>query len=230
MEAASLIKLPILAEVFARVEAGSLTWKSSYPVIQSHIVGGSGKLKLVKPGTKVSLKTLTELMIAESDNTATEMLTNLIGISSVNRRAKSLGMTQTIMGRHIWDFEAINIGKDNYTTANDLLSFFENIYKCALNNYPLPGISKSSCQIMLDILKKQKNKGMIPKYLPVTLPVAHKTGELTGVTGDAGIIYLLNNPLIMCILINETNNDAAREDIARFAKKTIDLVQKGAKK
>ena len=122
-----------MLEIMARVDAGDLKWNNLYTVRKEHQVGGSGKLKEVKTGTKVSLKQLTELMIIESDNTATEVLTDIIGLEAVTKRAKNIGMTRTVMDRRIWNFDAIVLGKDNLTTARDLFTFFYKIHACANN-------------------------------------------------------------------------------------------------
>lgn len=216
-----------MAEVVARIENKTFKWDDVFSVQIKNQVGGSGKLKEVPPETKVSLKQLIELMIIESDNTATEMLTEITGMPAVTKRAKSLGMPKTVMSRRIWDFEAINKGKDNLTTSSDLLHFFDNLHGCAVSNKSLTGFSQYSCQVMLDILKQQKNRKMIPRYLSNKTSVAHKTGELTGVVGDAGIVYI-DPPVIFSILANNTDNDKAREGIAKFVKTAIDILQKGA--
>lgn len=215
--------------VMARVDAGSIKWNDFYKIKKEDQVGGSGKLKEVKAGARISLKQLTELMIIESDNTATEVLTDIIGLDAVTKKAKDLGMAKTVMGRRIWDFDAINRGKDNLTTARDLSTFFYKINACANNKINISGLSSSSCRMALDILKRQKNRKMIPRYLPEEVKVAHKTGELTGIVGDAGIVYIGNNPVIICFLSNQTNNLQAREGIADLAKMTVHYLQKGAK-
>ena len=211
------------------MEAGLMKWEDQFVIKKVHQVGGSGKLKDVKPGTKMSLKQLTELMIIESDNTATEVLTEQVGLDAVTKRAKKFGMTKTVMWRRIWDFGAITQGKDNFTTARDLLTFFHKTYSCAEDNVLLPGFSRAGCKKMIDILKRQKNRKMIPRYLSPNIQIAHKTGELTGVAGDAGIVYINGNPVILCFLANDTDNLQAREGIARFTKMVIHYLQKGAK-
>lgn len=218
-----------MVEVMARVDAGKLRWNELYVVKKEHQVGGSGKLKEEKTGTKITLKQLTELMIIESDNTATEVLTDIVGLESVTKMAKNIGMTKTVMRRRVWDFNVIDQGKDNLTTAKDLATFFNKIYSCANNKINISDLSNLSCRMALDILKQQKNRTMIPRYLSKEIQVAHKTGELTGVVGDAGIVYIDNNPVIISVLANQTNNPKAIEEIANLAKKAVQYLQKGAK-
>ncbi|MGH7246239.1 MAG: serine hydrolase, partial [Candidatus Levyibacteriota bacterium] len=98
-------------------------------------------------------------------------------------------------------------GEDPTTTASDIALFFEKLYKGQM-------INSTYANTMLDLLKQQKLNEKIPKYLPDSVPVAHKTGELEGVTHDAGIIYAPNSPYILVALSDSDSPDFANERIA----------------
>jgi beta-lactamase class A len=153
-------------------------------------------------------------MITKSDNTATDMLINLVGMENVEETAGKFGMKNTTLQRKIYDFEQIDQGRDNLTTPEDMYFLFYNLYEDK-------DLSEASGEELVNILKGQKNMKMIPKYLPENVSCAHKTGGLTGIVHDCGIIYPPSGKPYILILMgkNVTDTEGAEEKFAILSKK-----------
>ncbi len=200
--AASIAKVPILVEVARQVEFGMLAWDTQYTVPHVAHAASSGVLADLAADLRPSLHDLAYLMIAISDNTAANVLLDLVGMEAVNVTMYQLGLHSTRIERHFMDVAARKAGRENWTTAGDmalLLSFF-----CA---DLLPGRDA-----MLRMLLRQNDNGTISAYWNEETPYAHKTGELAGIVHDAGILYppypqpSLQSPLIIVIMTAEQND------------------------
>lgn len=211
--AASLIKVPILIEVFKEAQEGRIRLDRKLIVTRKDQVGGSGILKNVPPGSKISVMKAATLMIQESDNTATDMLIRLVGMEAVNGTTGKLGCRKTLLERTIWDFDAADRGRDNVTTPHDMAFMFASIENTSFLN-------KDSCLAMKSILLEQKRRDLMTADLPKDLPVAHKTGELSGILHDCGIIYVSGRPYILCLLgKNIRDAGKAQESWRRISQK-----------
>lgn len=129
-----------------------------------------------------SIKDLITLMIIQSDNTATNVLIDRLGIENINNFIKEQGYKSTILERKMMDFESAKKGKENYTCAEDVFLLFDKLYNGNL-------INKEYDSIMLQILKLQLDNAMMRMYLPDELEIAHKTGDISCVKHDTGIVY-----------------------------------------
>ncbi len=191
--AASMIKVPIMYEIMRQAAARKLSLNDSLEVTSGYITGGAGILKELRAGITMTIRELVTLMIILSDNTATNMLIDVAGMDAVNKTMDSLGLKSTVLRRRMMDFAAAQAGKENETSAADLARLFAGIY----TSIGLPPAYGSS---MLDILKRQQIRDKLPFYLPEETIIAHKTGTLTGVEHDAGILFLPGGPYIVCVL------------------------------
>lgn len=220
-QSASIVKLHILVEYAYQIEEGSILPEEKIKLKDSYKVGGAGTLKDKPSGEKYTLETLCVYMITISDNTATDMLIDRLGMKNIEERMKKLGLKNTTLKRTIYDFGSINEGKDNLTTPLDMCRLLTGIY---YERIPSPKGSK----MILDILKKQKCNHLIPAKLPPGTTVAHKTGqlELLGVLGNVGIIYPAKNanPYILCLLAkNITSTEKAER---AFSNISLDIFEK----
>lgn len=197
-ESASLMKLLVLAELHKDFQMGTRAPTDKIILKEEHQVGGSGQLKKAKPGTSYTLEELATVMITESDNTATQMLTDLIGLKTLTESAIGLGLAETTIERDIYDFAAIDRGKDNYITGRDASIFLK-----LLARDQLPGSQK-----MHEILEKQKRNDMIGSGIPEGVRIAHKTGELNGILHDAGIVYAPRGAYVLVMLGDEVTDKA----------------------
>lgn len=209
---ASLAKVPIMCACFLAAEEGLLRLDRQVTLKTSDKLAGSGILKDVRPGTVFTVEELIGLMIYDSDNTATNILTNLVGIDYLNRAFNRLGLEHTDLSRRVADYRLRDRGIENYTTAGDIALLLERIYRRQLLN-------KKLSEQCLKVLKLQRVNDRIPRNLPVEVAVAHKTGLERNVCHDAGIVFGANGDLLICILTKHNNPNAlfAKDFIAQLA-------------
>jgi beta-lactamase class A len=193
LPSASLVKIPIMAACFNAVVEGSLKLDETIRLQNAYKVSGSGILKQESPGKEYTIEKLIELMIAESDNTAANMLIERIGKDYLNDFFKRIGLKNTNLAREMMDFEGRKEGVENYTTSRDMALLLEKMYYGRLLNASL----SKKC---LQILTNQKVNDRIPKKLPAETIVAHKTGLEKGICHDAGIVYTTKGNFLICVL------------------------------
>jgi beta-lactamase class A len=204
--AASIIKVPIMLEVFKQRDEGRLSLNDEFVLKENDKVPECGYLQYRPAGTRISIKKLLNLMITQSDNTAAKILTRKVGERNINKTLKKLDLTSTVIRDQT--MLSKTVGSNNITTPFDTLKLFEMIYR----QKPM---SKESCQEMMTILKAQKMRWGIPKAIPQGIEVAHKTGSLRGVYHDAGIVYSQNGPFILCVFTKNFTNDFKAVDVLR---------------
>jgi len=209
---ASLAKLPIMAACFLADREGRVKLDRRVILKKSDKLSGSGILKNVQPGASFTVEKLIGLMVYESDNTATNILTNLLGVAYLKMTFNVLGLKHTSFSRRVADFNSRNRGIENYTTAQDMAYLLEKIYRGEL-------VSRRASEKCLQLLKLQRVNDRIPKYLPAQAFVAHKTGLERAVCHDVGIIFSCRGDLLICVLTGHANPDAqvAKEFIAQVA-------------
>lgn len=206
--AASVIKLFIMAEAFAQFESGSLRRDEEFAVEPAAKMPSCGALTYLHDGIRVTALDLVTLMIILSDNTATNLLIDRLGIDAINRRIKQIGAEGCRLNRKLFDAEASSRGIENYITASGVAKLLRMIWKEEL-------VSPSASREMLAILKNQRLNGKIPFFLDC--PIAHKTGEDSGITHDAAIV-LSDRPFLLTVFSNQTDVPACErfmQDLAR---------------
>ncbi len=206
--AASVIKVAMMAACFQAVDDGELALDEQLPITAGNRVPGSGQLKNQRVGVQVSVDELMRGMIAESDNTAANMLIDRLGMPRFAGYFKQLGLSQTSLSREMMDFKARRRGVENYTTAEDTALLLERAYRRQL-------ISPEWSDHAIALLKQQKLRDRIPARLPPDTLVAHKTGLENHVCHDAGIVYTPQGDVLVCVLTQH------RERTARAAKHLI---------
>ena len=188
---ASTIKLAIVYELFAQAEEGRLRLEQPVTLDRSKAVGGSGVLNELGTPT-LSVRDYATLMVVLSDNTATNVLIDLLGMDSVTRRMAALGLPATRLRRHMADLAAARRGDENVSTPADIVRLLE-------------VLSKNPDAVAL--LKKPK-ASRLRAAIPPEVPVADKPGELEGVRVDAGIVYARNRPFILCVMTTYLKSEA----------------------
>jgi beta-lactamase class A len=150
-------------------------------------------------------------MITDSDNTAANMLIDLLGFDYLGLTFRELGLEQTNLSRKMMDFRSRAKGVENFTTPREMADILEMIYHRTCVG---PQVSEKC----LAVLKEQKVNDRIPRYLPRKLSVAHKTGLEHKVCHDAGIVFTEKGDVLICVL-TEGNTGAyiAKRMIARIA-------------
>lgn len=194
--AASVIKVPIMVEVFRRVEAGNLALDTYLPVREEDKVPSCGILRMMHQGLSVTVEDLCSLMIVISDNTATNILINALGMEALNSSLRAHGLEKTRVNRLLFDVEARRRGLQNCFSPAEIGNLLESMWAQTL-------VSPEASRRMLDILLNQQLNHKIPYFLR-GVKVAHKTGEDDGVTHDVGIIYA-QQPFVLCLASNDTD-------------------------
>ena len=209
---ASLVKIPLMAACFLAADQGRIKLDRNIALKSVDKLTGSGVLKDMPVGTTFSVGRLTGLMIYDSDNTATNIVTNLLGIDYLNRTFKTFGLKDTELSRKIADYRLRDKGIENYTTAEDMALLLEKIYRGTLGN-------KYVSDQCISMLKLTRMNDRIPKYLPVEITIAHKTGLENGVCHDAGIVFTRKGNFLICVLTKHANSNSilSKEFIAKVA-------------
>lgn len=203
MYAASVIKLYIMADAFYRIKQGQLDPEQLITMKKEDYVPSCGAVAYMHEGLQVTVMDLITLMIIFSDNTATNVLIDLLGMERINEEIRQMGFEEVWLRRKMFDLEKSKQGMQNQITARQTGILLERMYEGTL-------VDKASGQKMLSIMKDQQLNGKIPFYLKALNPepdIAHKTGEDTGITHDVGIVYA-DSPFIVCFCGNETDTPA----------------------
>ncbi|WP_195989670.1 serine hydrolase [Clostridium sp. D53t1_180928_C8] len=213
---ASIIKIYIMIALYTKISHGLLNSTTKITLQDSMKVGGSGILYYKDSYTEYSIDDLIYLMITESDNTATNILIDLIGKDYINSKIKKLGCINTSLNRKMMDINALNLGIDNYTSVYDLyITFIQLLNNSCINEF--------YDNKMINILKNTKSTTKLPNLLPPNTIVAHKTGELTNIENDAGIMFTDNGGYILCVLTKNGKNNIEIQAISSVSKKIYDL-------
>jgi beta-lactamase class A len=184
--AASTIKLALLYELFKQADAGDIALDETAPLDRSRAVPGGLLFELTTPA--LSPRDLAVAMILQSDNTATNVLIDRLGMAAVNARLDALGLQGTRLQRHMIDVDAARDGRENLTTPSDLARLLRVFHYGE-------GLSAPSAAAALEILKKPKQTP-IRTGVPTDVEVASKPGGLAGMRADAGIVYLPGRPYV----------------------------------
>ena len=211
---ASSIKIAILAELYRQAQQGKLKLTDIYTLQQSDLVGGSGIANALTSGvTKFTLRDVAVLMISVSDNSATNILIDRIGIDNVNVLLDSLNLTHTRLRRKMMDIQAAAEGHENVATPRELAQLLEALYRGKVLN-------KQFTDDYFKLLSIPK-ESYIPRELPEDLRVANKPGELEGVRNDCGLVFNGSRPYILCAMSTYVRHEhEAGDAIARISGET----------
>jgi beta-lactamase class A len=190
---ASSIKIAILAELFRQAQQGKLKLGDLYTLEKTDIVGGSGIAGALTPGvTRLTLRDVAALMISVSDNSATNVIIDRVGMENVNALLDSLGLTHTRLRRKMMDLKAAAEGRENMATPREMMILLEDLYRGKVLN-------KQLTEDFFNLLSIHK-ESYIPRELPEDLRVANKPGELEGVRNDSGVVFTGNRPYVISIM------------------------------
>lgn len=218
--AASVIKIPIMIEYFRQKEAGLICEDELISIPIEERVGGSGILYELREDIKMSLSELVLLMIILSDNTATNLIIEKLGIANINKIFKKRDYN-SCLNRKMMDYQSRKKGIENFIRSDEIGMILKDISKNNLSN-----ISKESCKNMISIMQKQKMRDKLSFYIPETdwNKVASKTGSLNKVEHDASVFNFNNNKFVLVVLSkNLPANSYGNITIARVAKTICDL-------
>jgi beta-lactamase class A len=183
MPAASTIKVLISAAFWIAVEDGDIDPGARVVVADTPAPGGGGLLESMHPGSEPALADLDLLMLAVSDNAATNILIDVVGMDAVNRLAVALDLTRTRLRRRMMDVAAAERGHDNTTSAADLVALIEALAGAV-------AVPARAARRVLAGLAQTQHTDIVPRYLPTVAQrvVASKQGELAHVRHDVALI------------------------------------------
>jgi len=213
----SSIKIPILIELHKQAAEGKYKLTDQQWVEKKDQVGGSGVIVNFGDHTsQLSLSDLATLMIALSDNTATNMLIDQVGMANVNRTLDELGLKQIRLRRKMIDQAASARGDENTATPREAMALMEKLYRGQV-------VSRQLSDDALKFLKIRKDSP-IPRLLPASVEIANKPGNIEGVACDWAIVYVPNRPYAIAVMTNYNGADevAAGETIAKVSKLAYD--------
>ncbi|EGK90560.1 serine hydrolase [Microcoleus vaginatus PCC 9802] len=178
---ASTIKVPILVAFFQAVDEGKVQLDQMLTLKSEHIVGGSGEMQDQAPGKKYSALEVAQNMIVVSDNTATNMMIELLGGAEVlNQHFANWGLSTTVLRNNLPDLEGTNT-----TSPKDLINIIAQVDRGNL-------VSVKSRDRILQIMRQTQNASLLPKGLGEGSVIAHKTGNIDTMLADAGMVDLPN--------------------------------------
>ncbi|MBQ7449879.1 serine hydrolase, partial [bacterium] len=209
--AASIIKIPVLISLFKAIENGKLKKTDKIPLEEYYRSEGSGSLQYQAQGLALNLDKLARIMITDSDNSATNMLMSAIGsMTAVNNDIKEWGLKNTHINSWLPD-----LGGTNYTSTKDLGIMLHN-----LDNEDF--LELESRADIFDYMGHVKNNRLLAAGIPENASIAHKTGDIGIMLGDAGIIYSPNGKkYVVAIMVKRPRNDFRAKEFIVNASKTI---------
>lgn len=210
--AASTMKTPVMIEVFKQASQGDFAITDSILVKNEFFSIMDSSLYSLSPdddsetelysvvGQKLPIYDLVYRMIIRSSNLATNLIIDLVDARKVTQSMRGLGAARIEILRGVEDTKAYEAGRSNTTTALDLMRIYEALASGTL-------LSEDANAQMLEILFNQQFDDIIPAQLPSEVKVAHKTGSITGVHHDSGIIFMPDGRKYVLVLLSKELED-----------------------
>ena len=219
---ASSIKVTVLAELYRQQQqseqsaTGKARLSDIYMVSANDLVADSYIMAGLTPGvTRVTNRDLATFMIAVSDNSATNVLIDRVGMQNVNAMLDSLGLSHTRLQRKMMDVKAAQAGRENLSTPRDMMTLFADLYQGKVLN-------KALTEDFFKVLGTHKESD-IPRYIPEDVVSANKPGELAGVRNDVGIVFVPNRPFVIVVMTAYLKHERDGNDaIAKIAAAAYD--------
>lgn len=222
---ASSIKIAILADLDLQAQQGKLKLTDLYTVQASDLVPDSDIMGGLTPGvTRVTLRDLATMMVAVSDNSATNVLIDRLGMDNVNAMLDSLGLAHTRLRRKMMELEAAKQGRENISTPREMMMLLGAIYRGKV-------LDKESTANFFKVLSTNKDS-WIPRDLPAEVKIANKPGSLEGVRNDSGIVFVAGRPYVICVMTafleNERDGEEAISKVSLAAWRMFDRLSRAS--
>ena len=202
---ASSIKICVLAELYRQAQQGKLKLTDLYTVNAADLVADSDIMGGLTPGvTRITLRDLATMMVAVSDNSATNVLIDRVGMDNVNAFLASQGLRETKLRRKMMDLKAAGEGRENVSTPAEMARLLSALYNGEI-------LDKEMTADFFKVLSTHKDS-WIPRDLPDDLKIADKPGALEGVRNDSGVIFVDNLPYILCVMSTYLRRERDGED------------------
>ena len=209
--AASLNKMPIVAYLYNRAGAGKIDLEDKISVQKEDVQDyGTGSIRYQEPGTSYSLKTLTKLMLEQSDNTAAHVMGIRLGVDNIQAYVRSLGLISTNM-------------VNNKTTAKEMGKIYDLLYGRSITTEALT-------RELLDFSRDTDFEDRLARNIPDSVAVYHKAADGVGFVHDVGIIDNGKNPFVIAVLASDIkSSERAKEVMGKIAKFIYDQQEAGSK-
>lgn len=225
---ASSIKVAVLAELYHQAQqgvAGKAKLTDLYTIQASDLVPDSDIMGGLTPGvTRVTNRDLATMMVAVSDNSATNVLIDRVGMDNVNALMDSLGLPHTRLRRKMMDIKAAAEGRENVSTPREMMMMLEQLYRGKVLN-------KQMTDDFFKMLSTHK-ESFIPRNIPDDVRIANKPGELEAVRNDSGVVFVQNRPYVICVMTTYLRNERAGEEaisaISAAAYRMFDRLGRGS--
>ena len=208
---ASSIKIAVLAELYHQAEqsaqgaSGKARLTDEYVVRREDLVADSDILGGLTPGvTRLTNRDLATMMVAVSDNAATNVLIDRVGMQNVTQLMAAQALAHTQLRRKMMDLKAAGEGRENISTPREMMTLLERLYRGQVIGAPL-------IEDFWTMLATHKSS-WLPRGLPAELRIANKPGELEGVRADSGVVFLKNRPYVICVMTTYLRNERAGEE------------------
>jgi beta-lactamase class A len=222
---ASSIKICVLAELYRQAQQGKLKLTDPYTVNAADLVQDSDIMGGLTPGvTQITLRDLATMMVAVSDNSATNVLIDRVGMDNVNAFLNAQGLRDTRLRRKMMDLKAAAEGRENVSTPNEMLNLLAALYRGQILN-------KEMTDDFFKVLSTHKDS-WIPRNLPDDLKIANKPGALEGVRNDSGVIFVDKRPYVLCVmttyLYREREGEEAISNVSLAAWRMFDRLARAS--
>lgn len=233
VQTASVIKLPILTETFRQIKEGKHALTDPITLRKEDQVVGSGILQFLSTPHQLTLQDAVTLMMIVSDNTATNLVIDQVGLKNVNDGISAMGLKSTYLYKKVYkpaegpqppEQKKFGLGK---TTAREMAKVMESIINCDLRE-------KKLCEQMVDIMRNQQYRNMIPHYLETVdtseqkSMVADKLGQLNKVRNDVAAVFPKQGPIVISAFTYDNKDESWMAEneaellIAKVAKLIVD--------
>ncbi|NYF80941.1 serine hydrolase [Granulicella arctica] len=241
VQTASVIKLTVLFEAMEQIRAGKASWDEKLTLAPGDGVSGSGILNLLDAPMTLTLRDVLTLMVVLSDNTATNLAIDRLGLDAINARIAWMGLKDTHLYKKVIkpatepmpaDQPKFGLGK---TTPREMARVMERIGRCELAGPGEAAVAGDSaiCAVAIKMLRNQFYRDTVPRYLEALdsseagSGIASKTGSLNAVRADVAIVAGKTGPMILSIFTYDnadqswTVDNEAEVTIAKLAKAIV---------
>jgi len=225
--AASIIKVPIMAAVFSAFDHGQFHLSDKIVLKREDLVGGSGILQHMSPGISLPIYDYITLMIIQSDNTATNVLIDLVGVEKVQETMSEIGMKNSRFYNKLMTVPVKTKGR-NKITAGDIAILLNKLTSGSI-------ISHYACEQMIEMMKRQQFRDCLPDRFPEVesdiigvksdWEFANKTGWVTEIRHDVGVLYVGSRTMNIVVLSKDVEDRVAKETMAQIGRYIFDYLK-----
>lgn len=231
MPLASLVKVPVMVAAYVAAREGRVSLDDRLTFSADDVVPGSAVIDKLSPGATFTLRDAVRMMIASSDNTATNLVIGRIGLPATNEVLDRIGLPGIRLNSLVYRRESSvdaarsrEFGLGNGTAA-EFVRLMAMIHARDLERDGV--VAEGACEAMLGHMLACEDRGTAGRDLPPGVKVAHKTGLVSGVRTDAGVVLGPAGPIAFCVLTKENRDrkapgGPADDLIARFARAAVD--------